>query len=157
VEQDILVFEIDDRQFGLPADVVIEVVRAVTPMPVPRTPSAIMGIINLRGEVVPVINTRDLLRMETADVRHTDHLIIVRDRDLTYAIHADRAIDLLNLERESKSSKSSDDSDSDPIGLICNTAIGMVQILQPAELLGAQDRSALQAIATSTSPSEITE
>lgn len=165
MEQDILVFEIDDRQFGLPADAVIEVVRAVTPMPVPRSPSAIMGIINLRGRVVPVINTRDLLRMQTVDVRHTDHLIIVRDDRLTYAIHADRAIDLLDLGPNSKATgggKSTGDAketgNADPkIGLICNTAIGMVQILQPSELLGDQERSALKAIATSSTPSEITE
>lgn len=149
MDQDILVFEIDDRQFGLPADVVVEVVRAVSPLPVPRTPDAIMGIINLRGKVVPVIDTRALLRMETVPVRHTDHLIIVRDGKLSCAIHADRAIDLLH---RGEAEEAASEESPEPLAKIRNTSMGMVQILDPAELLGDAERSALETIASSRPP-----
>lgn len=143
VDNDILVFEIDDRPFGVSAGLVVEVVRAVTPQTVPRLPDTIMGIINLRGSVVPVLDTRMLLHLPMMEVRHTDHLIIVRDEQLVYAIHADRAIDLVPLVREEESKV---DDDTRPIGLIANTTVGFVQIIKPSELLSEQDRLAIAQI-----------
>lgn len=146
MEQDILVFEVDDRQFGLPAEVVIEVVRAVTPMSVPRSPEVIKGIINLRGQVVPVLDIRALLRMNSVDVRHTDHLIIVQDGRLNCAIHTDRAIDLVSLDDETENVDKVSSGDR----LIRNTAMGLVQIIRPSELLSKEERAALEAIVAST-------
>ncbi len=142
MDNDILVFEIDDRPFGVSAGLVVEVVRAVTPQTVPRLPDTIMGIINLRGSVVPVLDTRMLLHLPMMEVRHTDHLIIVRDEQLVYAIHADRAIDLVPLVSEEESKV----DETRPIGLIANTTIGFVQIIKPSELLTEQDRLAIAQI-----------
>ncbi|QEF98621.1 Chemotaxis protein CheW [Stieleria maiorica] len=149
--KNILVFEIDERPLGVSADLVVEVVRAVTPLSLPRVPETVMGIINLRGEVVPVLDTRKCLRLPAMPVRHTDHLVIIRDDGLRYALHADRAVDLATLQSEA-----SDDGDESatPTGQLVKTTLGFVQLLTPSDLLDAEDRSALASIVSSSPTSE---
>ena len=143
---DILVFDIDDRRFGVAADLVVEVVRAVTPLSLPRVPDIVMGIINLRGEVVPVIDIRKSLRLASIEVRHTDHFVIISDGELRYALHTDRAIELTPLLDESNDAK---DTLSQPTGRLAKTALGFVQLLHPEDLLSDADRSELASIVSS--------
>ncbi|WP_197456131.1 chemotaxis protein CheW [Stieleria neptunia] len=147
--KNILVFEIDERQLGISADLVVEVVRAVTPLSLPRVPETVMGIINLRGEVVPVLDTRKCLRLSAMPVRHTDHLVIIRDDALCYALHADRAVDLATLQADA-----TDDEDSEPAGQLAKTSLGFVQLLNPWDLLSADDRAELASIVSSAPAAE---
>ncbi|WP_182870701.1 chemotaxis protein CheW [Rhodopirellula sp. JC639] len=149
--KNILVFEIDERPLGIAADLVVEVVRAVTPLSLPRVPETVMGIINLRGEVVPVLDTRRCLRLSVMPVRHTDHLVIIRDDGLRYALHADRAVDLATLQSDGTDDE---DESSGPNGKLVKTTLGFVQLLTPSDLLDAEDRVVLASIVTSSPTSE---
>lgn len=149
--KNILVFEIDERQLGVSADLVVEVVRAVTPLSLPRVPETVMGIINLRGEVVPVLDTRKCLRLAAIPVRHTDHLVIIRDGALCYALHADRAVDLAMLQSDATDEA---EDDSEPTGQLAKTTLGFVQLLNPWDLLSTDDRAELASIVSSASARE---
>ncbi|WP_203234909.1 chemotaxis protein CheW, partial [Modicisalibacter coralii] len=52
----VLTFVLDDEGFGVEIHDIQEVIeyRAVTP--VPRTPDFMLGVINLRGKVIPVVD-----------------------------------------------------------------------------------------------------
>lgn len=52
-----------------------EVVPAPTAAPVPRAPSWLVGLANLRGEIVPIVDTAGALGDEP--VREPSHLVIV--------------------------------------------------------------------------------
>ncbi len=54
-----VIFRLGDEEYGLPVSVVSSIIRYEDSTPVPRSPEAVMGVINLRGRVIPVI---DLLR-----------------------------------------------------------------------------------------------
>ncbi len=43
-------------QYLLPLTKVLEIIRYVTPTPVPQTPAWVSGVMNLRGRVVPVMD-----------------------------------------------------------------------------------------------------
>ena len=55
-------FKLDDEIYGINVMQVQEVVRLPEIAPVPGAPSSVMGIINLRGNVVTVIDTRQRFR-----------------------------------------------------------------------------------------------
>jgi purine-binding chemotaxis protein CheW len=59
----VLVFEVAGRRYGLPADDVQELLRAVSIVPLPRAPAVVEGVINLRGKVVPVLDVRGRFRL----------------------------------------------------------------------------------------------
>lgn len=54
-----VIFKVGDEEYGLPVSAVNSIIRFEEPTPVPRSPSAVLGVVNLRGRVIPVV---DLLR-----------------------------------------------------------------------------------------------
>ncbi len=51
-------FFLENEKYGVPVSQVMEVLRYTEITPVPGAPEAVMGIINLRGNVVTVLDTR---------------------------------------------------------------------------------------------------
>jgi purine-binding chemotaxis protein CheW len=75
----VLVFRLADDEFGLPIGAVDEVARVPdTITRVPRTPKFLEGIINLRGEVLPVVDQRKRFDMPTFPGGDGQRLIVVR-------------------------------------------------------------------------------
>ncbi|MEY2342317.1 chemotaxis protein CheW [Acidithiobacillus sp. IBUN Pt1247-S3] len=51
-----LIVQLQDEAFGLDISVVREIIAYTVPTPVPMMPGFVLGVINLRGQVVPVID-----------------------------------------------------------------------------------------------------
>ncbi len=74
-----VIFHLLDEQFAVSANHVREMVAMPKVVPVPQTPDYIRGVINLRGQVMPVMDLR--LRMEmTSLVDETEDLIHLLDQ-----------------------------------------------------------------------------
>jgi len=54
----IIVFQVGEEQIGIDIAKVREVTEAQMPIAVPRSPEFLLGLINVRGEVVPVISLK---------------------------------------------------------------------------------------------------
>ncbi len=74
-----LVFRLGDVEFGLPIDTVVEVAQVPAQVTrVPKTPKFLEGVVNLRGEVLPVVDQRrrfDMPKLETQEIRK---LIVIK-------------------------------------------------------------------------------
>ena len=97
---DILVFQLADQRFGLPAEDVAELLPAVAITPLPRAPDIVEGIINVRGLVVPVLDIRARFGLPARAPSYRDHYVVARARERTVAIRADRAIDLVPVAQD---------------------------------------------------------
>ncbi len=97
VDVEVLVFRASERLFAVPAGVVVEVLRAATLAPLADAHPAVEGILNLRGNLVPVISIPALLQPVAPAMQHSDHLIVVRVDEATLALRVERAIDLVAL------------------------------------------------------------
>lgn len=91
---EVLVFEVGERRYGLPTADVRELLRAVTVVPLPRAPAIVEGVINVRGDVIPVLDIRARFRLPPKAADHTDHLIVASIGDRRVALRVDRAIEL---------------------------------------------------------------
>lgn len=56
-----IVFRIGDEHIGVDIKKVREVTEVQTPVPVPRAPAFLLGLVNIRGEVIPVISLKKRL------------------------------------------------------------------------------------------------
>src|SRR5688572_3877945 len=54
----LLAFRIESRSYALRLSHVQRVIRSVDVTPVPETPSCVLGIIDVHGEILPVLNFR---------------------------------------------------------------------------------------------------
>lgn len=61
-----VVFRLQDHHFAIPASVVQEMVATPDLTPVPSAPPYVRGMINLRGRVMPLIDLRQRMRMESS-------------------------------------------------------------------------------------------
>jgi purine-binding chemotaxis protein CheW len=89
---DLLTFDLGGIRCALPATDVREVVRAVSVLPLPGSPEAVEGVINVRGTLVPVLNLRRRLRLPEKPIGVSDHLVLVRAGDRDVAVRVDRAL-----------------------------------------------------------------
>lgn len=53
-----VIFSLGEEEFGLPVTSVVSIIRFETPTSVPRASDAVLGVINLRGRVIPVMDLR---------------------------------------------------------------------------------------------------
>jgi purine-binding chemotaxis protein CheW len=97
---EILVFQLDEAQFGLLVTSVREVVRVPPITRLPFPPPSIAGVVGLRGTVLPVVDLGDLLLGQPA--RRDGRLVIVTEETTRspVALLVDRVIDLVFADRD---------------------------------------------------------
>ncbi len=95
-----VVFRIDRQHYALPLDHVIRAVRMVAITPVPDVPNSVLGVINMSGQIVPVIELRGLFGQAGKDPELQDVLLIVRTKNQTVAIVVDEALTILKFAPE---------------------------------------------------------
>lgn len=72
----LLIFTLDDWQCALHISTVERTYRAVAITPLPDAPDIVLGIVNVRGVVLPVVNLRKRFRLPDKDLAPSDHLVI---------------------------------------------------------------------------------
>ena len=76
-----LTFRLGDEDFALEINTVREVLDLINITKIPRTPDYMQGVINLRGNVVPIIDLRLNLGMTAAE-KTVDSCIIIVEVDM---------------------------------------------------------------------------
>lgn len=74
---DIITFELGGERFGFLIDVVREVVEVAPIVPVPETPEFILGVMNLRGEILTIIDTKLRLGLKKSAIGQKSKIIVV--------------------------------------------------------------------------------
>ena len=75
-----LVFTLDELLYGVRLSVVVRVVRAVRITPLPKAPSIVIGVINLGGRIIPVVNIRRRFHLPERELELSDQFIVATIR-----------------------------------------------------------------------------
>lgn len=86
------------QSYGIPSADVVEIIRAVAVSPLPGSPSVISGVINLRGELVVVIDPAVRFGQPNTPVRPEDNFVIVKTAKRVVAVRVDIADDILEID-----------------------------------------------------------
>jgi purine-binding chemotaxis protein CheW len=92
-----LLFEVSNQRFALPMCDVLEVVRAVAIRSLPAAPPITLGIIDIRGEIVPVLDVRVRFGLPHKPLALSDQFLVARAGPRRVALHVDTAIGLASL------------------------------------------------------------
>ena len=91
-----LVFRLGNDEFGLPIDTVVEVARVPEQVTrLPRTPKFLEGVVNLRGEILPVIDQRRRFDMAPGENPDGRRLIVVKTERHRAGLIVDGVSDVL--------------------------------------------------------------
>src|SRR5690554_4893080 len=97
-EKQYVVFNLDGQEFAVDINRV-KTIEKVTPITrVPGARDFIMGVINLRGEVIPVIDMRRRMGMKPGKFNDESRIIIVVVNDMEVGMTADSANEVINIE-----------------------------------------------------------
>jgi purine-binding chemotaxis protein CheW len=92
-----VLFRMDQQHYALPLDHVIRAVRMVAFTTVPDVPDSVLGVINMSGQIVPVIDLRRLFGQTGKHPELQDVLLIVQTQSQTVAIVVDEVLDVLEF------------------------------------------------------------
>lgn len=95
-EEQLVTMMVDGQLFGIPILKVQDIVEPSQITPVPCAPSAIAGVLNLRGRIVTVIDVRELLGATVDDDRRQMSVTIEHKGDL-YTLLVDSIGDVRSL------------------------------------------------------------
>lgn len=76
-----IVFLLDEQRFALPCSDVKRIVRVVAITPVPDIPKGMLGVINMQGQLIPVLDIRQRLGLKPAESQLDDLLVIVENQE----------------------------------------------------------------------------
>jgi purine-binding chemotaxis protein CheW len=85
----LMVFSLDERRYALRLQAVEQVVRVVEITALPQAPQVVLGVVNLRGQVVPVFDIRERFRLPKREVALSDQLIVARANKRRVALVVD--------------------------------------------------------------------
>jgi purine-binding chemotaxis protein CheW len=85
----LLVFRLDERLYALHLFQVIRVIRSVDAVPLPGAPEIVLGIIDLQGEIVPLLDIRRRFGFEAREIGPEDQFIIASTSRRTVAMAVD--------------------------------------------------------------------
>lgn len=76
-EEQLVIFQLNDQQYALPIQETQEIIRMSNITKVPNTRHYVEGIINLRGNIVPVINLNKRLNLPVSEYNEDTRIIVV--------------------------------------------------------------------------------
>ncbi len=97
-----LTFALGPEEYGLEILKVREIIGYMEITAVPQTPEHVKGVINLRGQVIPVIDLRAKFGMETAEITEESCIIVVEisqgNRKFSTGIVVDHVQEVLDID-----------------------------------------------------------
>jgi len=99
-ERNLVLFSLDGEDYAVEAEHVREVVRAVSILPLPGAPSAVRGIVDVRGALAPVLDCRRIFGLPRRPVLPTDHFVVARAGARLVVLVVDRVIDLVPVDED---------------------------------------------------------
>ncbi len=96
-ERQLVTFRLGDEEFGVPISQIQEIDRSSRITWVPRAPSFVAGITNLRGEIVPVIDARERFGLPTKAADDRTRVIIIDLGGVKTGLLVDSVRQVLNV------------------------------------------------------------
>lgn len=90
-------FQLENETYGLNVMQIQEVLRYTEIAPVPGAPDYVLGIINLRGNVVTVIDTRRRFGLAEAEITDASRVVVMESGDQVMGILVDSVAEVVYL------------------------------------------------------------
>lgn len=95
-------FKLADEQYGLDITQVQEVIRMQKITPVPRMPEFVLGVVNIRGTVVPVFDLRKKFSLSMKPFDDKTKIMVVVNNGVQTSFIVDEILDNVKFEESRK-------------------------------------------------------
>ncbi len=96
----LLIFSLDGKRYAIHLQAVERVVPAVEITPLPEGPDIVSGVINVHGQVIPILNIRRKFRLHERAIDLDDNIVIVKGLKWTVAFVVDSVEGVIERRQE---------------------------------------------------------
>lgn len=133
-------FRISNRSLALPVTHVREILRLTELTGVPNAPHPVAGVMNLRGHVLPVVDSHALLGLSPQLPTHSSRVLVFQLNDRAVGLIADEVAGLEKLQAELIQSPNADESLSEVArGIFPREDDESLLLLDPTRLLAGEN------------------
>jgi purine-binding chemotaxis protein CheW len=100
--EEILCFRISDEIYGINIMELKEIIKPRETTEVPRTPPFIMGVVSLRGVIIPVFHLRERLGLSQGAQNSRERIVIVKRPDGFTGLLVDEVIQVVRIGKEGR-------------------------------------------------------
>ncbi|APH04501.1 chemotaxis protein CheW [Bacillus weihaiensis] len=94
----VVVFQAGTEEYGIPIDHVISIERLEEINNIPNMPDYMKGVVKVRGELIPVLDTNKILYRTDSDLsQHSTKLIVIQSDSLSAALIVKDAKEILDI------------------------------------------------------------
>lgn len=147
-ELKVVVFKIGQEAYGLEIGVVQGIENVMDIVNTPNSPDYIKGIINLRGEVIPIYNLRAKFGLSDIEFADSTKFIIVKTAECNFALQVDEVENIRNIEEDKvfEAPLIIKNNKTEYVDKIINVEGMLVVLINPINLLPREDRYKLSMI-----------
>ena len=98
VNRQIAMFNIGSETFGIGINLIKEIVRYPLIISVPKTPDYVQGLTNLRGNVLPVIDSRKRLGLQVTDASDDTRVLVIEIGSASVGVIVDKVKGVISIE-----------------------------------------------------------
>jgi len=98
LDKQFILFAMEDTQFAIPLSNALEVGHLPDITPLPNLPKWVLGISNIRGEIISLINFKDFLGIPSSGTKGDQGFIIIYNQEIKVGIIVDRVMGILSLD-----------------------------------------------------------
>jgi purine-binding chemotaxis protein CheW len=140
----LLAFTLDDWRCALELSTVERVYRAVAVTPLPDAPDIVLGVVNVRGVVLPVINIRRRFRLPEKNLTPDNRLIIAHSTGRLVALVVDDVTDVVECAEKDITSASAIVPGMEYVEGVARLKDGMILIHDLARFLSLEEKAVLE-------------
>ena len=100
-EVQLVIFRLAQEEFGLFISQVREIIRMQDVTPMPKAPDFIEGVINLRGQIVAVMDLAERLSLKSGDRTEKSRIIVTEVKDNMVGLLVDEVPEVLRIAEDS--------------------------------------------------------
>ncbi|PAB61249.1 chemotaxis protein CheW [Anaeromicrobium sediminis] len=98
LENQYVLFKLGKEYYGIDIHNVQTIEKVIDITRVPHSPAYVEGVINLRGEIIPVINLRTRLNLENVQVTSESRIIITKCDEIIVGLLVDSSSEVISLD-----------------------------------------------------------
>ncbi len=100
-ELQVVVFDLGPERYGLDIAEVYEIIRHQSITAVPRAPSFVRGVINLRGRIIPVVDLHERFGLSATAVTKASRIVVVEASGTRVGLEVDAVSEVLMVAESS--------------------------------------------------------
>ena len=133
----LLTFETCDQEYSLDIMCVREIRSWTKATPLPHAPCYILGVVNLRGAVLPVIDLAKRLGAKSRPYTNRNVIIVIRQRETVIGLLVDAVSDIISVEKEKLQIPPTVATGHDPVTVAALTHFDdrLIRILDPSSII----------------------